>query len=336
MIKEYIFFRTDRIGDFLMSSILFKSIKRSDPNSFITVVASKKNYEYIKKIDFIDKVILFPTSYHNKLLFYFSFFLKKFHLICVLDGKKRSIYFTFLTRAKFKFLFTYKNFYKIFLNLFFNKIYLDNDCIDKISEIKNLLNLVNLNFLTDDLNTLNIKKINSRKLPLFSSTNYILLHFDEKWIFNDYIKTYTSIEPIDTDQLNFFLEQLILTQGKDIIITTGYIENKFTKYFKRQFINTLDNLYELKSNNRKIIFFDNLSIFELEKLILNSDTFITCHGAPSHIAASLNKKMIDIVDDSENIFFNKWSSHFRRSLQLRRDKFSILTKKILELSSIII
>ena len=42
MINKYIFFRTDRMGDFLLSAILIKSIKRSDKKSFITVVASKK------------------------------------------------------------------------------------------------------------------------------------------------------------------------------------------------------------------------------------------------------------------------------------------------------
>lgn len=34
MKNKYIFFRTDRIGDFLLSTILIKSIKRSDKNSF--------------------------------------------------------------------------------------------------------------------------------------------------------------------------------------------------------------------------------------------------------------------------------------------------------------
>ena len=56
--NKYIFFRTDRIGDFLMSLILFKSIKRSDNKSKITIVASKKNYEYIKKSEYVDEVIL--------------------------------------------------------------------------------------------------------------------------------------------------------------------------------------------------------------------------------------------------------------------------------------
>ena len=40
--NKYIFFRTDRIGDFLLSAVLIKSVKRNDPNSHITLVSSKK------------------------------------------------------------------------------------------------------------------------------------------------------------------------------------------------------------------------------------------------------------------------------------------------------
>ena len=55
--NKYLFFRTDRIGDFLVSSILFKAIKRNDPKAHITIIASKKNYEYIKTLSFIDETI---------------------------------------------------------------------------------------------------------------------------------------------------------------------------------------------------------------------------------------------------------------------------------------
>jgi ADP-heptose:LPS heptosyltransferase len=117
MINKYIFFRTDRIGDFLLSAILIKCIKRSDKNSHITVVASKKNFDYIKKFDFIDETILFPVNYIQKILFYFKNFIKKYYFIGILDGKKRSIYFSILTKSKFKLLLTKKkniNFYYIF------------------------------------------------------------------------------------------------------------------------------------------------------------------------------------------------------------------------------
>ena len=61
--NNYLFFRTDRIGDFLISAILIKSIKRNDLKSNIIVVSSKKNYAYIKSLDFIDEVFLYPDNF---------------------------------------------------------------------------------------------------------------------------------------------------------------------------------------------------------------------------------------------------------------------------------
>ena len=45
--NKYLVFRTDRLGDFLVSLILIKSIKRNDASSHISVVASDNNYNYI-------------------------------------------------------------------------------------------------------------------------------------------------------------------------------------------------------------------------------------------------------------------------------------------------
>ena len=45
--NKFIFFRTDRIGDFLLSAVLIKSIKRNDSSNHITVVASRKNFYFI-------------------------------------------------------------------------------------------------------------------------------------------------------------------------------------------------------------------------------------------------------------------------------------------------
>ena len=54
--NKYLIFRTDRIGDFLLTLILIKCIKRSDTNSHITVISSSKNYNYINTFNIVDKV----------------------------------------------------------------------------------------------------------------------------------------------------------------------------------------------------------------------------------------------------------------------------------------
>ena len=53
--NKYLIFRTDRIGDFLVTAILINCIKDNDVNAHITIVASSKNYDYIKSFKSVDK-----------------------------------------------------------------------------------------------------------------------------------------------------------------------------------------------------------------------------------------------------------------------------------------
>ena len=329
--NKYIFFRTDRIGDFLMSSILFKSIKNSDNMSVIIVVASKKNFEYIKKAEFVDEVILFPESFTKKFLFYLKFFFKKFYLVGILDGKKRSIYFSLIVRSKYKFLFTYKKFYSLVFKYLFSKIFLDKNCSSKFDEIKNLLKYIGILFSENDLNTISYNKVNNYTLNISNLNKFILIHFDEKWIFNDYINSYKSIEPLNEKILLEFLEKIVLNSGMDLVVSTGSKSNKYIDFIKKKFIFLNKNIYFYNSFSNKIYLYDNLSFSQLEKLILNSDTLITCHGAPSHVGAALNKKIIDIIDLSEDDFFLKWTAHFRNHNLVYRDGFINISKKILSL-----
>jgi len=327
--NKYIFFRTDRIGDFLMSSILFKSIKNSDNKSFITIIASKKNFEYIKNFEFVDEVILFPENFLKKFLFYCKFFLKRYHLVGILDGKKRSIYFSLIVRSKYKFLFTYKKFYYLLLKFFYTKIFLDENCSCKFDEIKTLLSHIGYSFSDNDLNTISQEKVNNYKFNISQLKSYVLIHFDEKWIFNDYINSYASIEPLNEKYFLEFLEKIVSNSGMDLVVSTGTKPNKFIDFLKSKFSYFKENEYIYNSHKNKIYLFDNIPFSYLEKLILNSDTLITCHGAPSHVGAALNKKIIDIIDSSENDFFLKWSAHFRNHNLVYRDGFNNISKKIL-------
>jgi ADP-heptose:LPS heptosyltransferase len=329
--NKYIFFRTDRIGDFLMSSILFKSIKNSDNTSEIIVIASKKNFDYIKNAEFVDEVILFPENFIKKFLFYLKFFLKKFYLVGILDGKKRSIYFSLIVRSKYKFLFTYKKFYSLVFKYLFSKIFLDQNCTSKFDEIKNLLKYIGILFSENDLNTICYNRVNNYTLNISNLNKFLLIHFDEKWIFNDYINSYKSIEPLNEETLLEFLEQIVLNSKMDLVISTGSKSNKYIDFIKKKFSFLNKNTYFYNSSKNKIFLYDNLSFSQLEKLILNSDTLITCHGAPSHVGAALNKKIIDIIDLSEDDFFLKWTAHFRNHNLVYRDGFINVSKKILSL-----
>ena len=324
--NNYLLFRTDRIGDFLLSAILIKSIKRNDKNSFITIIASKKNYEYIKTLKLIDKVILYPESFFKRFSFFISFFNKKYKLKIALDGKKRSIYGCILGRADFKILLTTKIFYKKVLKVFFDKIIYKNDFNTKILEIEYILKNIGYELNLIDYNIFEYEDLFKSKKK---ETGNILLHFDEKWFFEDYIQKYTKIEP-SFEEFYKFICEIVKKTKNDLHITTGFITNDIIEKL-RSSMSFNNNCYWKEFDQNKIYLHYNISFIDLKKVIYNSTKIICCHGAPTHVASSMNKQIIDIYDKSEDTFYKKWNAHFRKYNFLYRNNFNILSKNILKL-----
>ena len=136
---NYLIFRTDRIGDFLIISTLIKAIKRNNPESKVFIVASKKNADFIKKNHLVDKVFLLRSkkiSDRIKLLLELRKY--KFDNIIVSDKKNRSIIFTLLLKSKNKIFNVSKYLQKKFLNIFYRNVFIDNDKIINQS-IKDIL-----------------------------------------------------------------------------------------------------------------------------------------------------------------------------------------------------
>ena len=295
--NKYLIFRTDKIGDFLLSAILIKSIKRNDPNSLIYIVASEKNFNYIKSFSFIDKVFLLKKGLINKFKLIISLNKEKFNTIIVHDSKKRSNLIS---------LFLNKNL-KISLN--------SNNNISYFAEIKNILSHLNFDFENTDLDTLNNRLYNK-----FNNLHdeKVIFHFDEKWIYKEYIQNYTNIQPSE-NELKSFLNSLVKKTNKKLIITTGVNSPKI-----------LDKIFSNQFNNQ-ILYFKNLDFFEIENLLDKSNLLISCHGAISHLATAKNIEQIDIIEQSKSTFYNKWTDHFRNYKVVNRKKFTDLSKEILSL-----
>ena len=324
--NNYLFFRTDRIGDFLVSAILLKAIKRNDRKAHISVVASSKNYFFIKTLDFIDEVFLYPNNFLKKIFFFLNLRKKKYELICALDGKKRSIYFSFFLKSKIKILMTTKKIFKKFLNYFFAKIYLFDESQNKLEEIKDILNLSKMSFDKSDISFLKENKIYLKKIKLIK--DFIIFHFDEKWIHEQYIKKYKSIEPSLND-LEQFIYNLIKKSNKNLIITTGTMNNDLIKKLILSFKKENDNLYTKSFHDKLIQVYVKIDFFELQYLIKNSSFLIGCHGASTHLASSHGIKIYDIFDLSQKNFYLKWINHIKNYSYFYRENFSDLTKKIL-------
>ena len=295
--NKYLIFRTDKIGDFLISAILIKSIKRNDPDSFINVVASEKNYNYIKSFKIVDKVTLLTKGILSKLKLIYFLRKEKYNTIIVHDRKQRSILISLFLKTNLK----------IVSNANLN--------ISYFSDIKKILNHLNFSFDKADLNTLNNRAyVNLENLQ----NNYILFHFDEKWIHKDYISNYINIEPSEKELVSFF-NLIVNKTNKKLVVTTGLNSPKI-----------LNKIFKVKFND-KINFFNNLNILEIESIIDKSDLLISCHGAVSHVATAKNIKQIDIIDESKTNFYKKWTDHFRNYSFIYRKNFSDLSKEIISL-----
>jgi len=294
--NKYLIFRTDRIGDFLISMILIKNIKRNDKNSYVTVVSSEKNYHYIKTFNLVDKVICLKKSYLSRFEVILRLIKHKFKFSIIHDGKKRSK----------------------FINFFLNKnitLTVNNDDIQNshFFKIKKIINSMGFKYDVTDLDILFDRNFSNKKI---NETKYIILHYDEKWSNKTYISKYADIEPTKTQFINF-INNIRSKFDHKIIITTGIDTPEILK-------NIISEI-----NDDKVELITGLNFVQLEKIVSHSKLLISCHGAISHVASAYNIKQIDIVDINTKNPYSNWTDHFRNYSSIHRESFLILSTKIL-------
>jgi ADP-heptose:LPS heptosyltransferase len=297
-VNKYLIFRTDRIGDFLLSMILIKNIKRNDKKSYIIVVCSEKNYAYIKTINLVDEVIKLKPNFISRIKVIKKLRQYKFKFTIVHDGKKRS------------------NFINFFLNK--NKSFSVNNNDIRNShffKIKRIIHLMNFKFDSSDLDILINKDLNLTNLD---KTNLIVLHYDEKWSNSTYISKYRNIEPSEDQFLNF-IKNIRLKSNHELVITTGIITPLILK----------NTILKIKDDNVKLV--EGLNFEELENIVSQSKLLISCHGAISHVASAYNIRQIDIIDINTQNPYSNWTDHFRNYYPIYRKNFTNLSTEILNL-----
>ena len=292
--KEFLIFRTDRVGDFLFSLLLIKTIKINFPNSKVTLISSEKNYLYAKTFKSIEKIIILRNNLISKLKIIFTLRSNKYDAIIIHDGKNRSKFISYFLKTKLK-------------------ITCVTNLIDtQIDIIKKVCDKIKIKFNDKSLDFLDERNYPSLKIPF---DNYIHLHFDEKWIYKDYINKYINIEPTKDELINFLRK--IYSKNKKLIITTG----KKVPQLLNQIIPEIDS-------NRVVIFKDQ-DLLDLENIVIHSDLLISCHGWITHIASAKQVKQIDVIDSSYP--YDKWTSHLRNYNSINRKKFEDLSKEIVHL-----
>jgi ADP-heptose:LPS heptosyltransferase len=326
--KNFIIFRTDKLGDFIIHSRPIFELKQKYKNCNITIVCSDLNKKIISKFTYIDKVITYNKS--DNLIKKFNTFFKiisiNYHASFILDGKNFSYLCNIFLRSNNKIGVSYKSiskllFFKfkstkpsfIYNYFFFNryetftsKKYIRNteNFVQKYINLFKEYNIPKIsiysNYIFDSPKSIdNIFEKFKKNLNL---NNFVIIHIDEKW---------KDIASINKD-LHFQIATFQKLNNFRIIIT-GYNNNfNFFNSLRNAFdyhnCRYMNNFSELSNYNRSnILILDNLEIFLFEKFLKNSIVNISCHsGFIAQVCGANNGKIIDIINSIDETWYSCW------------------------------
>ncbi len=308
--KKFIFFRNDRLGDFIILTNILKSIKEKYQDSHITVVCSPLNYSLIKKYKIVNQIYIHSkkNSFYKTISLLNKIIRNNYYASFAVDGKSFSNICNLLIKAKYKLGLVYN--YKIF-NFWFSKPnflykYFIFDKYETFTSKKNLTKiehlptkLINLaNYFKLNLKpkkkyyfniTIKDKKIFKKYYTKFIKKKYILLHFDEKW---------TDINSIN-DKLFLNLLKLQKRIKKKIIITSFKNKNEY-------FLNLKKKISKHK-HDKNILLVENSNLPFFERLINHSICSISCHsGFLVQIAGSNSCNLIDVIHKNDYNWYSSW------------------------------
>ena len=325
MSKKILLYRTDRIGDFLLTCPTIKTIKEFYPDSDLSIITSEKNYSYIQTFDFFKHVYKFPKkNFFDKIKFFYFLSKKNYDYIFIFDGKDRSILMSCFLQSKNKFAkIVNKN--QSYICKLFNIKFAYDIFGKELNELhQNLLDYANINKNISNFDYLTHKKDNNfaSKIPF---DKFILIHLDEKWFSSTYIKSYKEINP-SYEQFSNFIK--FLSEKDNIVITTGLITNPIIERLLLDSKNQIDQKIFLFNIKENIIIIDKPTFLDLESLLRKTKVLITCHGALTHAAASFKIKIIDLVEETSDKLVQRYSLYIKNYYKLYRENFKSLTQKL--------
>jgi len=324
MSKNILIFRTDRIGDLIVSCPPILTIKESMDNSDLTLIASSKNFDYAKSLNLFNEILLFPeTGIFNKIQFILKLRKKKFDYIYIFDGKEKSFISSLFLKSTFKVGISNK--IKKYFNFFNIKIFEFNN--NKLYEVfQKTLDYSKINRKINHYDFISKKK-NNNFVNEISINNYVQIHLDEKWFSTFYINNYTDINPNYNEFISFLQNA---SQYSNILITTGFVNFPLLDEIKKKFLIKLkDNIYLNNEMNHSIYFIDKPSFLDIESLMTKTKLLIICHGSLTHVANSFNIKIIDIIEESKQEFYFTYTYYISNYNFLFRSTFSKLNKSLI-------
>lgn len=337
---NYLIFRTDRIGDFLITAPLIQCIKRNDKKAKIFIVASNKNDKFIVQYNLVHEVFTLKSNkFIDRIKLYFK--LKKFifNTVIIADKKNRSILMGILLKSNIKIFNVGKNIQKRILNFFYKNVFYDTSNIIKTSKDNIIENCKVLNFNLIDEDFYYLKKNQLKDSFLHQNhfnldqLSYIVFHYDEKWELEQYKQLYnkadalTDITP-NLDKFKRLILKISKLSNKTIIITTGYVQTKLLSDLIGSAKKIDQFLYEVNLDSIKIYIIVKQDFFSNSHIISKSKMLIACHGAFTHMASIYKIKILDIVEGNKINQYEKITSHMINHKFIRRNNFDNLASDI--------
>ena len=329
--------RTDKLGDLYVALPFINALKRNFGRDNIDILVSENIFDHFKKKHHIfGKIFSFPKNkFIQKILLIFKLRKYNYENIIVFDGKDRSLILAFFLKSLKKTIMIEKRKLNFIFNFFItNKKKYSLIFDDRVESYHSLYSRLigQLKIDDSDYKFLEYKNLKSLNLPknIFDSINpYSLIHIDEKWFSDLYIKDYTDIDPTPLDFIEF-IKEIIIKNNKNIIITTGLIKLPFLDKLKDSYFKKIDdNIYEFKFKNSKTFIFLNSTIEDLEIFSMNSQNLITCNCPLSQIAVSYNINLIDIIERKLEPWYLRHIHQIKNYNKLHRKNFKQLSGEIL-------
>ena len=327
MTNNVLIFRTDRIGDLLITCPAILTIKKNVSNSKITLVTSKKNYQYAKTFEIFDEIYQFPEKNIIKVIkFIYNISKIKFDYIFIFDGKERSILSSLFIKSKNKVATISGKKLKLIYKLFNIDFIVDTDT-------NNLINLYQKSIFHCKINAniSNFDFIKDKKDNNFSKEikikDFFHIHLNEKWFKNLYIKNYSEINPTYEDFVYFINT---LSEKNNILISTGLINFELLDLLKNKFFKKKNEKIYYKTTKIGFIYLIyKPSLLDLESLLRKSKVLVLCHSGIIHAASSLNIKIIDILEEKYFSWYKRWVSHIKYYKIIYRCNFSVMKTKLI-------
>ena len=323
---RYLIFRTDRIGDFIFSRMLTQSIKLDNSKNKIDFVCSSYNSKYIKNYKDINKIYIL-NKYDIILMIKNMIEINNsnYDYIIILDGKRRSVFFSMFLNAKNKFA-VLKDFRPyLILKTFFKNYFINSDVNSQFDNFTTLTNYLNIK-VPDKINYYeNYKFKNDKFKNLYS--NFTLLHLDEKWFKNFYYNDYKDIN-LGVNNFSKFVNRINKKLKKDIIITNGVFTIETLNSIKKLYFNKIKkNIYVSNKFKFKLMIIENTDFRDLENIVKKCDELICCEGAISHVSNSFNKKTYALINNKK--IGNFWTSHMKNIKLIKRNSINNISKQII-------